>query len=435
MNKRVLIISYWFEPFQAVGTNRIVGFAKYLQEMGWEVGVVTVKDSLLAYDGLRYNSGLEINSLNICRTAGFSLSTFLRKLSFGKLKGGGQTRKEFAKSKKFSLKRKLFEFYENNFVYPDECWPWFWLGRNKALKFTKKFSPDIILSCAMPGTAHRISAYINNKTQIPWCADYRDLWSLNHDRVLKPKIKSKLIELEKKLLTTCSLATTVSQGLRNNLSKLTSSPVEVIMNGYDDVVCPYYQVSKNLKIVYTGTYYHEKQNVLPLLDNLKELVEKKIMNSDSFELVFCGNNTDFIESLVPENIKSSCIFLGLVSKDEVIKIQASADILLFLKYPGSGILTGKIFEYISWKKPILALGEPEKEIDTILKSVNADICEGEQAIQDKLIQWTEEKLLEGNVNFTSKNTESYSIKKQVETLHYLLINKLEERRKFKNTCK
>ena len=426
MNRKILIISYWFNPFQAVGTNRITGLAKHLMDCGWDVAVVTVKDSTWAYDGLRHNLDLDINEANVCRTSGFSFSTFVRKISLGKLKGGGQTRKEFAKSKSFSLKKQLFNFYENILVYPDECWPWYWLGRKKALKFTKFFAPDVMLSCAMPGSSHRITSYIHSKTRIPWCADYRDLWSLNHDRVLKPKVKNKLVEYEKEILSSAFMATTVSKGLKSNLSRIFSSSVEVIMNGYDDAVYTASKEPEKLTIVYTGTYYHGKQDVLPLIKSLTALVDQKQIDLKSIEVVFCGNNTDFIRSLVPENIQSVFKFLGLVSKDKVTEMQSSADVLLFLKYPGPGILTGKLFEYIKWQKPILALGEMEEEVDSILSSVNACLCDSLKKISDNIKSWNEEKVKKGKINFISKNTELYSFKNQVGKLSKLLLHEIEK---------
>lgn len=65
----------------------------------------------------------------------------------------------------------------------------------------------------------------------------------------------------------------------------------------------------------------------------------------------------------------------------MIEIQQRADILLLLvnsfdpdsplKDPAKGILTGKIFEYLACRKPILAIGAVGGEVDDLLKETGS----------------------------------------------------------------
>ena len=41
MTKRILFITYFFPPFQAVASNRTEGIVKYLHKLGYEVTVLT----------------------------------------------------------------------------------------------------------------------------------------------------------------------------------------------------------------------------------------------------------------------------------------------------------------------------------------------------------------------------------------------------------
>jgi hypothetical protein len=59
------------------------------------------------------------------------------------------------------------------------------------------------------------------------------------------------------------------------------------------------------------------------------------------------------------NVEAWVKYMGRVGREDALRIQNQADILLFLEWENGsvdGILTGKLFEYLAQRKPILGVG-------------------------------------------------------------------------------
>ena len=72
---RLLIVSYWFPPLESIGSLRVASFAKHLSGLGWDVGVITVKDGSLVHDGQRCEKA---EYAEVHHVPGFSLAVLVR---------------------------------------------------------------------------------------------------------------------------------------------------------------------------------------------------------------------------------------------------------------------------------------------------------------------------------------------------------------------
>ena len=124
---KILIISYWYRPFETIGVRRVGALVDYLRGEGYTVKVLTVKDTKWAHDGLR---STENAHEDVGRLRGFSWAPTVRRLTRGRIGGQATRASDEASGQKVSFLRRIYEGY---LTYPDDCWPWLFLGRSKAL--------------------------------------------------------------------------------------------------------------------------------------------------------------------------------------------------------------------------------------------------------------------------------------------------------------
>lgn len=416
---KLLLISFWYPPFQAVASNRTAALSKYMQKLGWEVHVVTATDSPYLFDGLRYPHS-QVADEKILRIGGFSISAGLRKLSGNKLKGKGTARAAGPVQKTSRFKPFLYKCFDNLLCYPDESWPWFLKARRKVLDYARDIKPDLIISSSFPVTTHLLASRVAGRLGIPWIADYRDLWSLNHSRLYFFWMKSLHRSMEKKCLRNASACVTVSDPLKSQLEEFSGVKTRVIENGYDEddySQRPPLNSETFLKIIYTGMAYPGSQDIEPLFQAIHELEQENAIELGNVKLLFYGSNFDYIGSCAAKwHVEWAVSFEGQVPRQEIIQHQMAADILLFLKFnTGKGILTGKLFEYIGAGRPILAIGDPEDSVDRILKDTGLGFYPSENGdIKERVKSFVASKKAGRDVDFKLNKEAQLSFSRRVQ---------------------
>ena len=265
------------------------------------------------------------------------------------------------------LKRRYFTLTTNRMPNVHDTWI------PKAVRVGKNIIDskhiDIIFSSYAPPASHIIAGILAKKSGKPWIADYRDLWIEEH--VYKGKWPFTVLEtyLEKKYIGNYSnILTIVSEPLANVLRKKFAVPVHVIENGYDEddykqKFSSYFNDVKK-RIVYTGTIYPGMRDPSPLFAAI-DLIAKKNKTTNNhpmsdFEILFFGRQEDWLDNLIKKyNVEAWVKYMGRVGREDALRIQNQADILLFLEWENGsvdGILTGKLFEYLAQRKPILGVG-------------------------------------------------------------------------------
>lgn len=369
MNPKLLVISYWFPPFQAMGTQRVASFVRGFTAAGWQVGVIAPHDSKWAHDGLR---SIAVPDCELCRAPGASWAVVLRRLSLGKLKGGAQTTGGQTASGGW-LKRSLYALYNNWLCYPDECRPWIWFGTRQALRFAREFKPDLILSSAMPASSHVVAARIQHELTVPWIADYRDIWTRHKTRPRPPRQERRFQRLEDETIRNASALTTVSREYARVLEANTGKPCKVVYNGFEPADLPA-QTAKpytQFTIAYTGMIYPDEQQIETFLQGFKRFVESRHPTPSKTRFLYMGASNFFVKHSVSNiGLEAFCEVRPQQTRAEALNSQYAANVLLFLPCQTPGILTGKLFEYLATGKPILSVGTKDKEVGELLELCN-----------------------------------------------------------------
>lgn len=118
-----------------------------------------------------------------------------------------------------------------------------------------------------------------------------------------------------------------------------------------------------INIIYTGYLYLPDRNPKYIL----ELLSKT--KYDNINIIFIGNaNVGNILNEGRKTFKGTIKQIGFMSHDNLVKIVKNADLLLNLGVSNSNAISGKIFEYMSYGKPILTVYF--KEDDAALTYLN-----------------------------------------------------------------
>lgn len=213
-----------------------------------------------------------------------------------------------------------------------------------------------------------------------WVADFRDL--VPQDVFMRP-VRSWLKRQQRIALRDSILSTTISEGLRKELISSAgvdnaSNAVHVVPNGFSldmsEAVRPGARMDGTLRFAYTGSMYMGRRDATALFMALSDLETAGAIDSSLLEFHYAGRDGATVYEQAGQYGLSHIVHdHGFVSHEESLQIQNEAHILLVLSWNAhgqEGILTGKVFEYMTSGKPILALTAgtlPNSELSEIVR--------------------------------------------------------------------
>jgi glycosyltransferase involved in cell wall biosynthesis len=273
---------------------------------------------------------------------------------------------------------------------------------------------------------------LKNELKINWIADLRDPWTdiYYYDQLYHTSIAKKIDRnYERKVLVESDKVIVVSDAIKKQFltkdAAIKSSKFSIIPNGFDesDFTDKPIRDENRFIITYTGTIA-PNYNIESFLKAVLRLHEET--NDDRILLRFVGVVADHFKNLIENtNLQQCTEFIGHVKHSRSIQyLNQSA--ILFLAIPdvqhNKGILTGKLFEYLGSRKPIVGVGPVDGDAARIISECRAGKMYNYHD-QDKLFdylmllynQWLQNKQL-----ISSEKVISYSRKRLTEKLVSLL---------------
>lgn len=253
----------------------------------------------------------------------------------------------------------------NEFIsYPDPQIGWYDHAVAAGQKLIRKEQIDAIISSSYPVTCHLIASTLSKENHLPWIADFRDLWTQNHYFTHTPLRNFFERRLELTTIGQASALTTVSRPLANNLGKLhEGKQVFPVPNGFDPAILnPGVPAGDPFSIVYTGMLYQGKRDPAQLFLVLRELLTERIIPREEVRIDLFGPHEDWLlDEIRKFDLQGIVHVHEQVPREISIAEQRKAQILLLLTWndPGeAGVYTGKVFEYLAARRPILSMGFP-----------------------------------------------------------------------------
>jgi len=198
----------------------------------------------------------------------------------------------------------------------------------------------------------------------PWTSIYYNAF-LNRTEQTKKKDKS----LEDLVLQKASAVVVASTAMKDEFSDR-SKNISFIPNGYDEEDFEnLIQIDRDKFILaYTGNL-KSNQNCTALWEAIKELAENNDFRTN-FRLEITGNVDEGIRNEWKKlELEEFIVHKPFVPHKQAIEIMHSSHMLL-LPIPKSennkGIITGKIFEYLASRRPILSIGPKDGNASEIL---------------------------------------------------------------------
>ncbi len=407
---KILIISYFFPPYNSIGSVRVGKTAKYLHQFGHDVTVISNQgnhwDQSVSIE-IPENKNIKIDSkpFDELITEEYASRSMISKLWF-RIVTSIKTRNVF-------------------YLLADSSWSWYPNAVKVAEKHIQDHKPDIIYSTALPISSHFIARKLSQKYAITWVAEYRDLWSGDYGAGISVQRSIVQKVIEKWLLRPVKGIVTVSKPLASYFESHYKKSTCVVYNGYDKDESIENKIGEErsrlpIRIVYTGNFYEGYDPSI-----LFKAIQKLDESGDKIEVNFYTSQSDKIQPFIDKyNIQESVNLFGLVPYQDSIKIQMNADILLFLsynhsKYRGKGILSGKVFEYIAAGHPIISIGSDDEHL--LIQQGIMKHFDSAENVQARLEEWILEKKAAGLLEVEDRpEKQFYTRKEQTKVLDQFL---------------
>lgn len=401
---RLLVVSFAFPPFNSIGGVRVGKIVKYMLAFGHDVRVLTARDQ-----PFWPTLPLEVPSEKIIYSKWL---TARRKSAQSSLKPAdvSKTVKQNSSSKialKTVLKRALGYPYKTLVDFPDSNIGWLPYAESAASRLFKNWRPDLIFASSPPPTSLVVAQRLARKYGVPWVADLRDLW-IDHPYYDQPRWR-KLFEekLERHVLSSAAGMTTVSEPLAETLKMKYGKTACIVLNGFDQVDYPESSDvpfdGGRLKILYTGMIYPGKRDPSPLFEALQRLGTL----AERVRVVFHGFFLEGVRPMIRSyGLEHLVEVHDPVSYKESLRMQAQADILLLLLWTDPterGVYTGKLFEYMGARRPILAVGGVETVAADLIRKRGIGVALQEPSeIALQLESWLKQKETQGGISGLSE---------------------------------
>jgi glycosyltransferase involved in cell wall biosynthesis len=397
---RVLLISYYFPPYNTIGAVRTGKTAKYLRELGHDVRVLTVAD----HPGLEPTLPVEIPSAQVLRIRWPSADRLVGRLLARRRAAvsSGEVSVQHAGSR---LVSRIGHLYRTLLCFPDETAVGLAHAYAAAARLLRSWRADVLFASAAPYSSLLLAAALGRRFGIPWVGELRDLWVENQAYRYSPARRRVEAALERRVLRSAAALVSVSEPLAERLRRVHRRPTAVVLNGFDrgdyppdarpDPALP-------LRVVYTGQVFPEKQDPTLLVDALHRLGDARRDVRLVFYGRFLGLALEGTMRRAAELGVSDCLAIRRpVSYGEALRIQREADVLLLLTWSdpaNPGVYTGKLFEYVGAGRPILAVGRIPTIADDLIGERRLGVSlRDPDAIAEQLRVWIAAKGSGGGV--------------------------------------
>tara|TARA_B100000475_G_scaffold198450_1_gene179025 strand:+ start:3235 stop:4515 length:1281 start_codon:yes stop_codon:yes gene_type:complete len=424
LDKKVLIISYYWPPAGGPGVQRWMKFVKYLPEYNIKpILYIPENPNYPIYD---YSLNDEVSEkLEIIKNPITEISNIIsNSKSLNLIRSGN-----IPNPKEQSLFQRLLFFIRGNLFIPDMKILW----KNKSIDFIENYLSktkiDVVITTGPPHSLHLIGYELKKRLNIKWISDFRDPWvNLNYlNRFhLLPSVKRRHKKLRDKVLINSNSVIVTSEKLKK-LYKEIAPNIFKITNGYDYEYSTV-NIDSKFSISHIGSLYPER-NPKYLWDIIDEICINNEEFRSNLQINFIGNTSEKIIKYLSNKTFKSCVKLfDYVDYKRAIEFMCSSQILLMVEVndnDSSYAIPGKLFDYLNSKRPIIAIGPDRSEVNQILYDTNAGkFFNYNESINLKLhIENLYNQYEMGSISYDAKNISIYRRKNLTEELSKI-INKV-----------
>ena len=356
---KILNLAIYYAPYNCVATFRNQKISKYLEEHSFFQYIFTsdFRDDI---------------NLELCKEIPNDSIVFRKKVRFPKMKSfsGFNVKPNLLSRMKYMIKDLIFS--------PDIFIWWILFYLPKMIKTIKKENIKIVLVSGHPVSAFIGGYFLKKICKVKLIIDLHDPWK-SLDVCKKQGFIRRASDAfwEKKCINNADLITVAHESMRLEFLNEYNpkSEVLVIPNGFDyddfsDILKTPKEQNQKFTFLYAGNYSlgiyeYNPTNLVMAYD----LFTKKYNIIDSV-LTFIGTTDDETMKFINSIGNSSIFCYGQQPKNEALKLQYQADVLIHFHYPNVNKIrvTLKICEYAILGKPILSFNVKEGTLYEFIKN-------------------------------------------------------------------
>ncbi|TMK24919.1 MAG: glycosyltransferase family 4 protein [Actinobacteria bacterium] len=358
---RILICSFYFPPSGGGGVQRPLRFARQLPEFGIETHILTPGDSKWIH---RDEPTTGIPERFIHRTRYIGPRGRLPAEELYGLNGLPRLLKKAALTPR-------------RFVLPDENAPWLLTAIPSLLRVVKSEGIDTVLTTSPPNSVHFLGPVAKRLAGVRWVADIRDSIVASHERAVERlSVRAKEHTQQYVVRAIARHADAISAVTEQIAAEMRSAgagcPISVIPNGadFDDFQTLEYRRTERFRITHTGSFFG-KRDPRPFLTALAQVEDDVIA---CFVGDFRSADAKWMRDV---GLGDRVELEAFVPRRRALELQRHSDALLLL-LPNVGdrgvdVPSGKIYEYLAARRPILAAVPPDGAAARLVREADAGI--------------------------------------------------------------
>ncbi len=427
--KKVLIITYYWPPGGGAGVQRWLKFARYLPEYGWMPIIYTPSNPEYPEEDNTLMKNMPKRKIVVIKNPIWEPYKFY-KIFAGKKKSEKIQAGFLKESPVGSRAEKFSRWLRGNLFIPDARKFWIKPSIRFLTKLVKSNKVDLVVSTGPPHSMHMIALGLKKRINIKWIADFRDPWTGIYyfkDLSLSKYARKRHEKLEKTCLNKADKIIAVGNTMKSDFEKITSTPVEVITNGFDHAdyqnIAP--QKAGKFNLMYTGSFLPD-QNPPELWEALSEMLKEDKRLEQQLELSLIGKtDLSVINNIEKAGLKNYLQLKQYVPHKEIPHLHQKAALLLLCinrVENASYIITGKVFEYLASGKPVLAICPENSDVAEIIRETKSGwvIPFNEKELLKKVLKDAFKKYIENQLAVKPQKIHLYSRKELSRKLSSLL---------------
>ncbi|QQS35228.1 MAG: glycosyltransferase [Ignavibacteriales bacterium] len=371
--KKLLFITYFWPPSGKATLHWPLKIIKHLPQSGWQPSVLTVENESFTQKDESLLKEVD-PSLKVIKSKTFEPFDIYKKF-IGKRKDEQLVASDTISLSNKSFSHRLSIWIRMNLFIPDARIGWNSSAKKAGKDFLTKHDQEAIVTIGPPHSTHLIGKKLSKKFNLPHIPVLIDPWvDIIYYKNFKRSYLTRKIDnhLEKSVLDNASQVVFVTESTKEDYTKkynFLKDKSHVLYWGYNEEDFSSFSNIKDAElktIVHAGNIF-DYQNPI----NFWNRIRKEIDNGKNIKLKFIGTISSGIKSAIESaGLNSHTEIIGFLPYSQMVKHLESASALLVCATEKRH-MPGKLFEYLRTGKPIIAFGDDNKEVNSILQKSNA----------------------------------------------------------------
>ncbi len=358
---KALLVSFYFPPAGGGGVQRPLKLAQYLPALGIETHVLAPDDPQWIHRD---------EALRVPTQAWVHRARYLGPI-------GRKPAEELHGKQGVARVSTQARLLGRRVLVPDENVSWNLTAIPAAIRLVRRHGIDVVITTSPPNSIHLVGAAVKRVTGIPWVADLRDsLVAHAHRRSESAAVRAKEkvdLGVAKLVARSADATICVADFIADEVRELgPRGRVVTIANGcdFDDFEGLVHTPGSRLRITHTGSFFG-KRDPRPFLQALQESGIDAVAR---FVGDFRSADREWAEAL---GLGDRLELIPYAPRSTSLALQRDSEALLLLIPDaggrGKGVLSGKVFEYIAARRPILAAVPPDGAAADLIRETGSGI--------------------------------------------------------------